>query len=35
MAPERRADIIQLAPRTLISGTLATCLSAAVVGLLN
>lgn len=35
MAPERRPDIVSLAPRTLISGTLATCLSGAVVGVLT
>ena len=35
MAPERRADIIVLAPRALVSGTLATCMSAAVVGILT
>ncbi len=35
MAPERRDDIVALAPRALVSGTLATCLSAAVVGILS
>ncbi len=35
MAPERRADIVSLAPRTLVSGTLATCMSGAVVGMLS
>jgi len=35
MVPERRADIVALAPKTLISGTLATCVSAAVVGILT
>jgi CNT family concentrative nucleoside transporter len=35
MAPERRGDIVALAPKTLISGTLASCLAAAVVGLLT
>lgn len=34
MVPERRREIIELAPKTLISGTLATCLTGAVVGLL-
>lgn len=34
MVPERRAEIIALAPKTLISGTLATCFTGAVVGLL-
>lgn len=33
MVPERRADIVQLAPRTLISGTIATCLCGATAGL--
>ena len=35
MVPERRAEIVALAPRTLISGTLATCLSGAVIGVLT
>jgi CNT family concentrative nucleoside transporter len=35
MVPERRAEIVELAPKTLISGTLATCLSGAMVGLLT
>lgn len=34
MVPERRNEIVQLAPRALISGTLATCMSGAMVGLL-
>ncbi len=34
MAPERRADIIALAPRSLLSGTLATCMSAATIGMI-
>ena len=34
MVPERRKEIIELAPKTLISGTLATCLTGAVVGVL-
>jgi CNT family concentrative nucleoside transporter len=34
MAPERRADIVELAPRSLISGTLSTCMSGAVAGML-
>jgi len=33
MAPSRRTDITSLAPKTLISGTLATLMTAAVVGL--
>ena len=35
MAPERRADIVALAPRAMVSGTIATCLSGAVVGILT
>lgn len=34
MAPERRADIVALAPRSLVSGTLATCMSGAVIGMM-
>jgi CNT family concentrative nucleoside transporter len=32
MAPGRRADIVALGPRTIVSGTLSTCLVAAIVG---
>jgi CNT family concentrative nucleoside transporter len=35
MVPERRAEIVDLAPKALISGTLATCMSGAMVGLLT
>ena len=35
MAPDRRAEIVRLAPPTMISGTLATCLTGAMVGLLG
>lgn len=35
MVPERRNDVVKLAPRTLISGTLATCMTAAIVGMLS
>ena len=35
MAPERRHDIVTLAPRSLISGTLATLMSGAVVGMVG
>lgn len=35
MAPSRRADILALGPRTIVSGTLATLMTAAVVGLLT
>jgi CNT family concentrative nucleoside transporter len=34
MCPDRRAEILALAPKTLISGTLATCSTGAVVGIL-
>ena len=34
MCPERRQEIVTLAGKTLISGTLATCLTAAGVGLI-
>lgn len=32
MAPDRRAEIVELAPRTLLAGTLATLMTGAVVG---
>jgi CNT family concentrative nucleoside transporter len=35
MAPSRRDDILSLGPRTVVSGTLATLMTAAVVGLLT
>jgi CNT family concentrative nucleoside transporter len=35
MVPSRREDIVDLAPRTVVSGTLATLLTAAVVGLVT
>jgi len=35
MCPERAREIIALAPRSMISGTLATCLTGAVAGLLT
>lgn len=34
MAPERRAEIVALGPRTIVSGALATCMTAALVGVL-
>lgn len=34
LVPERRGDLVDLAPRTLLSGTLATCMTGAVVGVL-
>lgn len=35
MAPQRRADILQLAPWSLVSGTLATLLTGAVIGVIT
>jgi CNT family concentrative nucleoside transporter len=35
MAPERRPDIIELAPKAMLAGSLATCLSGAVIGILT
>lgn len=35
MCPERRQEITSLAPRTLISGTLATCMTGAIAGILG
>jgi CNT family concentrative nucleoside transporter len=34
MVPERQQEILKLAPLTLVSGTLSTCLTGAIVGLL-
>jgi concentrative nucleoside transporter, CNT family len=34
MAPERRSEIVALGSRTIVSGTLATCIAGAVVGVL-
>lgn len=34
MAPGRRADIVALGPRSILAGTLATCMTGAVVGVL-
>jgi concentrative nucleoside transporter, CNT family len=34
MAPERRNEMVELASRSLVSGTFATCITAAVVGIL-
>lgn len=34
ICPERREEIVTLAPRSIISGTLATCMTGAVVGIL-
>jgi len=35
MAPERREEILALGPRTIVSGTFATCTIGAIVGLVN
>ena len=35
IAPERRDDIVALGPRSIIAGTIATCMTGAVVGILN
>ncbi len=35
MVPERRAEIAALGARSLVSGTIATCLSGALAGLLS
>jgi CNT family concentrative nucleoside transporter len=35
MAPERRADIVELGAKTLVSGSLATLVAGSVVGMLN
>ncbi len=35
MAPERRADVISLGGKSIVSGTLTTCLMGAIVGVLN
>lgn len=34
IVPERRAEIVALGPKTIVSGTLATCLTGAIVGVL-
>jgi CNT family concentrative nucleoside transporter len=34
IAPARRAEIVALGPKTIISGTLATCLAGAMAGIL-
>jgi concentrative nucleoside transporter, CNT family len=35
MAPERREDVISLGYKSIVSGTLSTCLIGAIVGVLN
>jgi CNT family concentrative nucleoside transporter len=34
MAPERRSDVVDLGIKSIVAGTLATCLTAATVALL-
>jgi CNT family concentrative nucleoside transporter len=34
LAPDRRQDVIALAPRALVAGTLATLMTGAVIGLI-
>jgi CNT family concentrative nucleoside transporter len=34
IAPDRRDEILSLGPRSIVSGTLATCLLGAIVGML-
>jgi CNT family concentrative nucleoside transporter len=35
MAPERRADVISLGFKSIVSGTLSTCVIGSIVGVLN
>lgn len=35
LAPERRADLLELGPKTLISGTLVSCITGALIGLIG
>ena len=35
MAPERRGDVLSLGFKSIVSGTLSTCLIGAIVGVLN
>ena len=35
MAPERSGDVVSLGMKSIVSGTLATCLIGAIVGVLN
>jgi CNT family concentrative nucleoside transporter len=35
MAPERRDDVLSLGVRSIVSGTIATCLMGAIVGVLT
>lgn len=35
MAPERRAEIVSLGVKSILAGTLATCMTGAVIGMLS
>ena len=35
MAPERRDEVVALGPKSIVSGTFATCLMGAIVGVLH
>jgi CNT family concentrative nucleoside transporter len=35
MAPDRRSDVVSLGMKSIVSGTLTTCLIGAIVGLLT
>lgn len=35
LVPERRSEIVSLGPRTLLAGTLATCMTGAIIGILE
>jgi len=35
MAPERRGEIVSLGLRSIVAGTIATCMTGAIVGLLG
>ena len=35
MAPQRRPEIVSLGLKTIVSGTLATCVIGAIIGVLN
>jgi CNT family concentrative nucleoside transporter len=35
LAPERRAEVVALGPKSIVSGTLATCLMGAIIGVLH
>jgi CNT family concentrative nucleoside transporter len=35
MAPQRRDEIVALGPKTIVSGTLSTCVIGAIVGMLS